>query len=77
MEKGVRNMGKGVRNMGKGVRNIRNTLRNIMIRRLICFLIQIVWLRRCPILALGSVLALAFPEKKTSAAATQEHRWQL
>jgi hypothetical protein len=37
--------------MRKGVRNIRNTLRNIMIRRVICFLIRIVWLRRCPILA--------------------------
>jgi hypothetical protein len=36
--------------MGKGVRNIRNMLRNIMIRRLICFLIRNVWLRRCPML---------------------------
>jgi hypothetical protein len=62
MRKGVRNMGKGVRNMRKGVRNIRNTLRNIMIQRLICFLIRIVWLRRCPILAPGSdVPALAVP----------------
>jgi hypothetical protein len=63
MGKGVRNMGKGVRNMRKGVRNIRNTLRNIMIRRLICFLIRIVWLRRCPIQAPGSdVRALAVPK---------------
>jgi hypothetical protein len=62
MEKGVRNMGKCVRNMRKGVRNIRNTLRNIMIRRLICFLIRIMWLRRCPILAPGSdVRVLAVP----------------
>jgi hypothetical protein len=38
----------------KSVRNIRNTFRNIMIRRLICFLIRIVWLGRCPILTLGS-----------------------
>jgi hypothetical protein len=58
-------MGKGVRNMGKVVRNIRNTLRNIMIQRLICFLIRIVWLRRCPILAPGSdVRALAVPFKE-------------
>jgi hypothetical protein len=58
-------MGKGVRNMRKGVRNIRNTLRNIIIQRLICFLIRIVWLRRCPILVPGSdVRALAVPFSK-------------
>jgi hypothetical protein len=58
-------MGKGVRNMRKGVRNIRNTFRNIMIQRLICFLIRIVWLRRCPILSPGSdVRALAVPCEK-------------
>jgi hypothetical protein len=48
--------------MRKGVHNIRSTLCNIMIRRLICFLIRIVWLRRYPILAPGSdVRALAVP----------------
>jgi hypothetical protein len=63
MGKGIRNMKKvfatwekvfatlkSVRSTRKVVRNIRNTFRNIMIRRLICFLIRIVWLRRCPIL---------------------------
>jgi hypothetical protein len=55
-------MGKGVRNMGKGDCNIRNMLGNIMIRRLICFLIRIVWLGRCPMLAPRSdVRALAVP----------------
>jgi hypothetical protein len=53
-EGGARNMGKRVRNMGKCVRNVRNTLDNIMIRRLICFLIRIVWLGRCHMLAPGS-----------------------
>jgi hypothetical protein len=58
--------GKSFRNMGKGVRYIRNTLRNIMIRRLICFLIRIVWLKRCPMLAPESdVRALAVPISKT------------
>jgi hypothetical protein len=53
---------KSIRNMGKGVRNICNTLRNIMVRQLICFLIRIVWLGRCPMLASGSdVRALAVP----------------
>jgi hypothetical protein len=59
MGKGVRNLekvfahgkmcsqhGKCLLNIGKGVRNIRNTLRNIMIRRLICFLIRIMWLEK-------------------------------
>jgi hypothetical protein len=69
MGKGVRNMGKGVRNIGKVVRNIRDTLRNVMIQRLICFLIRIVWPRRCPILAPGSdVRALAVPQNKPTAA---------
>jgi hypothetical protein len=54
---------KSFRNIGKGVRNIRNTLCNITIRRLICFLIRIVWLGRCPMLAPRSdvrVLAVAY-----------------
>jgi hypothetical protein len=53
---------KSVRNMGKGIHNIRNTLCNIMIRRPTCFMIRIVWLGRCPMLAPGSdVRALAVP----------------
>jgi hypothetical protein len=43
-------------------KSVRYTLRNIMIRRLICFLIRIVRLRRCPMLAPGSdVRALEVP----------------
>jgi hypothetical protein len=54
--------GKKCSQHGKSVRNIRNTLRNIMIWRPICFLIRIVWLGRCPMLAPGSdVWALAVP----------------
>jgi hypothetical protein len=42
-------------------KSVRNTLRNIMIRRLICFLIRIMWLGRCPMLAPGSdIRALQF-----------------
>jgi hypothetical protein len=64
--KGVRNMRKNVRGMRKGVRNIRDTLRNVMIRRLICFLIRIVWLGRCSMLVPGSdVRALADPRSKS------------
>jgi hypothetical protein len=60
--KSVHNMGKCVQNMGRSVRNIRNTLRNIMIRRLVCFLIRIVWLGRCLMLAPDSdARALAVP----------------
>jgi hypothetical protein len=44
LEKRCSQHGKSFRNMRKGVRNIRNTLHNIKIRRLICFLIRIVWL---------------------------------
>jgi hypothetical protein len=58
--------GKSFRYIGKGVRNIRNTLCNIMIRRLICFLIRIVWLGRCPMLAPRlDVRALAVAYRKT------------
>jgi hypothetical protein len=67
-EGGGRNMekclqhGKSFRNMGKAVRNIPNMLRNIMIRQLICFMIRIVWLEMCLMLAPGSdVRALAVP----------------
>jgi hypothetical protein len=53
---------KSVCNMGKGVRNTRNKLRNII---LICFLIRIMWLGRCPMLAAGSdIRALAVPKKE-------------
>jgi hypothetical protein len=62
MGKGVRNMAKVFATWEKGVRNIRNTLLNIMIRQQICFLIRIMWLGRCPMLAPRSdVRPLAVP----------------